>query len=131
MKRILFNLPVYMLLFCFLPLTAQTTYHVNINNGDDTNDGLKWSTAFESLQTALDKAKARDTVWVSSGIYTPTKKYADKYNDGTPTTDRDCSFIIPDSVVVMGGFPTNPSDIRFRFAELEDEQNHIIRRLIW
>lgn len=97
-------------LFVF-PLTAQKVYHVNINNGNDANDGLKWSTAFKSLQTALNKAKARDTIWVASGIYTPTKKYADKYDDGTPTTDRDCSFIIPDSVVVMGGFTANPTDM--------------------
>jgi hypothetical protein len=99
-----------MLLFCFLPLMAQTKYHVNINSGNDLNDGLKWSTAFKNLQTALDKAEAKDTVWVASGIYTPTKKYADKYRDGTPTTDRDCSFIMRDSVVLMGGFPANPSD---------------------
>lgn len=110
-RKKLLQISILSFLSFTFPLTAQTVYHVNINNGDDTNDGLQWSTAFENLQTALDKAKARDTVWVSSGIYTPTKKYADKYNDGTPTTDRDCSFIIPDSVVVMGGFPTNPSDI--------------------
>ena len=109
MKRTFLKLSIYALSLCFLPAMA-ARYHVNVNNGSDTNNGLKWSTAFETFQAALDEAKANDTIWIASGIYTPTKKYAEKYRDGSLTNERAFSFIIPDGVVVLGGFPANSSD---------------------
>ena len=103
-------LQITMLSFFFITQTmAQNVYHVK-TNGNDNNDGLKWSTAFKTIQAALDEVEAGDTIWVASGIYVPTKKYAEEFKDKTPTTRRTCSFIIPDKVVVMGGFPANPSD---------------------
>ena len=109
-RKLCFILSVYVLSLYALSAIAQTRYHVNMNSGDDTDDGLKWSSAFESLQAALDKVKANDTILVASGVYTPTKKYTEKYKDDTPTTANACSFIIPDNTVVLGGFPANPSD---------------------
>ena len=108
-KRTLLKLSIYALSLCFLPAMA-ARYHVNVNTGADTNNGLKWSAAFETFQAALDKARANDTIWIASGVYTPTKKYAEKYTDDTPTSERAICFIIPDGVIVLGGFPANPSD---------------------
>ena len=109
MKRTFLKISLYTLSLCFLPAMA-ARYHVNVNTGADSNNGLSWSTAFETFQAALDKVKANDTVWIASGIYTPTKKYAEKYRDGSPTDERAYSFIIPDGVVVLGGFPANASN---------------------
>jgi hypothetical protein len=89
-----------------------TRYHVNINSGDDANDGLKWSSAFENLQTALDTAKTGDEIWIAAGTYHPTKKIADVYGKGNlePTNERHRSFMIPKNVKVYGGFPAGATD---------------------
>ena len=89
-------------------------YHVNIHNGDDANNGLKWSTAFENLQTAIDAADDGDEIWIAAGIYHPTKKIADVYGTAghltTPTSDRHRSFLINRNIQLYGGFQQNPSD---------------------
>ena len=114
MKKILFNISVCALLLCTFPITAQTIYHVNINSGDDANDGLKWSTAFQNLQSAIDVAKAGDEIWIAAGTYYPTKKIADVYGSSgnltTPTNDKHRSFIITKDTKIYGGFPVAASD---------------------
>lgn len=112
MKTTLFRLFAWMLSLCAIPMMAQTRYHVNINNGDDTNDGLKWSTAFENLQTAIDSAKAGDEIWIAAGTYYPTQKIADIYGNGNQeaTNDRHRSFLITKNIRIYGGFPANPTD---------------------
>jgi hypothetical protein len=89
---------------------AQNRYHVNQTTGNDANDGLKWSRAFATLQTALDRAVALDTVLVAQGTYKPTRKYAESFRDGTPTTARDVGFLLHDSVALIGGFPGTVTD---------------------
>ncbi len=109
MKNIL--LFVCALLLCSLPVMA-TRYHVNVNSGDDANDGLKWSSAFENLQAALDMAKADDEIWIAAGTYYPTKKIAEVYGKGNSklTNERHRSFLIPKNVKVYGGFPAKATD---------------------
>lgn len=96
-------------------LTAQTVYHVNGHTGKDTNDGLKWSTAFENLQTAIDSAKVGDEIRIAAGVYHPTEKIADQYGGGrehhaTPTNDRHRSFLIEKDLKIYGGYPANAND---------------------
>lgn len=114
MKRILLIVYFCILSLCILPLSAQKTYHVNINNGNDSNDGLKWSMAFKNLQTAIDSAKAGDAIWVAAGTYHPTQKIAEVYgsngNQSKPTGDRHRSFLIRKDVKIYGGFPAVPTD---------------------
>ncbi|MEP7267614.1 MAG: choice-of-anchor Q domain-containing protein, partial [Saprospiraceae bacterium] len=62
------------------------------------NDGSNWANAFIELQDALLIADACDTIKVAEGTYFPT---------GTPPVpmpDRTVSFVIPESVVVLGGY---------------------------
>ncbi|HNT22143.1 MAG TPA: hypothetical protein PKL70_17025, partial [Saprospiraceae bacterium] len=56
------------------------------------NTGLSWEDAFTDLQVALNACFV-DTICVAAGTYYPA------------VTGRDTSFNIPDSAVVMGGFP--------------------------
>ena len=113
MKKLLFTISVCVLSLCAMPAMA-TIYHVNINGGDDTNDGLKWSTAFENLQAAIEVAQAGDEIWIAAGTYYPTKKIADVYgsagNPLTPTGDRHRSFIITKGTKIYGGFPAKTTD---------------------
>ena len=113
MKRTAFTLFFCALLVYSLPVVA-TRYHININSGDDANDGLKWSTAFKNLQAALNLINDGDEIWLAAGTYHPTKKIADVYgssgNMTKPTGDRHRSFLINKNVSIYGGFPGNPSD---------------------
>ena len=79
-----------MLLTAFTP-AAQNLY-VDIN-ATGPNNGIDWDSAYVDLQDALSNATAGDTVFVAQGVYVPTS-----------TTNRDTSFNIPDSVVVLGGY---------------------------
>lgn len=102
-------------LLCIFSVAGQTIYYVNIQNGKDTNDGLKWSSAFMNLQTAIDSAKAGDEIRVAAGVYLPTEKIARRYggggsNNDTPATDRHRSFLIRKDLKIYGGFPANATD---------------------
>ena len=97
-----------------LPATAQNVFHVNINNGDDSNDGLKWSTAFKNLQPAIDASGKGDIIKVASGTYYPTQKLTEA-NSGSndhsePTYDPICSFLLRKDLKIYGGFPSNATD---------------------
>ena len=98
-----------------LQAVAQTVYHVNINSGDDSNNGLSWNTAFQNLQAAIDVAENGDEIWIAAGVYHPTKKIADVYGSGgnetTPTGDRHRSFMIRKNVKIYGGFPATATGV--------------------
>ena len=109
------------LFFCLSAFTfsavSQNTplaYYVNIHNGNDTNNGLSWSSAVKSLQIAIDKAVKGDTIKVAAGIYRPTKKMAEVYNTNSPiiypTNDRHRCFLIKKDILLYGGFPAEVID---------------------
>ena len=110
----LLQISVLSLSLFVLPAFAQDVFHVNINNGDDTNDGLKWSTAFKNLQQAIDAAGKGDTIKVAGGIYHPTKKITEVKGGNTnplePTDDLCRSFLLRKDLKIFGGFPSNATD---------------------
>ncbi len=63
-------------------------------------DGLSWDTAFIELQSALDVVAEDDTVTainVAEGIYKPSART-------DPLDARTATFLLPDGVVLRGGF---------------------------
>lgn len=72
-------------------------YYVDINAPAGGN-GYNWSTAFNDLHQALNRVhsplncEAVDTIFVAQGTYYPA------------ATGKDTSFVLTDSVVVMGGY---------------------------
>ena len=96
------------------PEIAQSVYYVNINTGDDSNDGLSWSSAFKNLQPAIDAAIQGDTIKVTAGTYLPTEKMAEVYNEEAttvlPTNDRHRSFLIKKEIHLYGGYPADATD---------------------
>ena len=109
---------LFICLFAF-SATARTeivpcAYYVNSNNGDDSNDGLSWSSAFKNLQTAIDVVMQGDTVKVAAGTYLPTKKMAEVYDEEAtivlPTNDRHRSFLIKKEINLYGGYPADATD---------------------
>ncbi|MDD2198244.1 MAG: gliding motility-associated C-terminal domain-containing protein [Bacteroidales bacterium] len=73
-------------------------------DGSDTNDGLTWENAFQTIQYAIDQAYADGggEVWVAQGTYSPTA-YLSDYS-GLQTNDEYMSFIMYSGVDVYGGF---------------------------
>ena len=111
-------LQIALLTFSLLALpaatSAQKVLYVNINNGDDDNDGLKWSTAFKNIQPAIDAAGSKDVVYVAKGTYYPTKKLSGviggEIDPSTPTTDVSRSFLLKRDIKIYGGFPAYSTD---------------------
>lgn len=46
-----------------------TTYYVDGANGNDANNGLRWETAFKTIQHAVDVAESWAKIYVRSGTY--------------------------------------------------------------
>ena len=69
------------------------------SSGNDAADGKTWTTAFQTLQKALDMAIAGDQIWVAKGTYKPTKKAG-----GDNNTNRDMAFLLKADVKIYGGF---------------------------
>ena len=69
-------------------------------NATGENDGKSWEDAYINLADALDDAEEEDQIWVATGIYYPTAG-----------NNRTMSFIIPNGVEILGGFPNtgNPN----------------------
>lgn len=79
-----------LILACALTAQAQIFVRSGANG-----DGSSWQNAFGDLQSALHAARqaAPVQIWVAGGKYLPTS-----------TGDRNASFVIPDGVVLLGGF---------------------------
>lgn len=101
-----FLLPV---IICVLLFSAQLAKSQNVfyvkTDGNDSNDGLSWETAFASVQKGIDMsfgAGGSHEVWVAHGTYHPTEYLSDYF--GQQSTDVYKSFIMYSGVNVYGGF---------------------------
>ena len=86
-------------------------WYVDDDHPNTTQDGGLWSTAFNSLQDALDQASAwnalsvvnRSEIWVAEGTYYPSKYI----NPSSSTAPAAKTFIVPVNTRVIGGFQGN------------------------
>ena len=100
----------FLLVLClsFSQINAQDVIYVDssaTSGGDETS----WATAYNDLQDAISGANAADTIWMAAGTYKPTS-----------TTNRDTSFVIPDSVAVYGGFSGSEGSLDERDWEINE-----------
>jgi len=89
------------LLVCLM-LTCSTfgeTIFVKTNASGE-NDGESWEDAFTDLVDALEEAEEGDQIWVAAGTYYPTN-----------STNRTISFVLPNGVEILGGFPNSGEPI--------------------
>ena len=93
------------------------------DGGDDANDGLSWTTAFASVQTAIDAAASAAAtsggmgeVWIAEGTY-----YPNDYLDGANKSIL--SFRMRDGVNVYGGFAGT--------EEFKDERTYYADQKPW
>lgn len=66
--RILQAISVFALFFCLSPASWAVTYYVS-TSGKDTNSGTSLSYPFRTIQRAVDKAIAGDTINIRGGTY--------------------------------------------------------------
>ena len=86
---------------CSVGAAESSRWHVNAS-AQSPQDGLSWKTAYSSLQSALEKAKSGDEIWVAGGTYIPH------------ATDRNVSFQLKKNVAVYGGFAGTETDFSQR-----------------
>lgn len=82
---------------CIGSIKAQNLY-VDSASSCSNCAGLSWATAFTSLQNAISIASGGDTIFVAKGTYYPDE------GSGISNNDRNVSFEIPDSVILLGGY---------------------------
>jgi hypothetical protein len=82
-----------------------TTVYFVKTDGNDSNDGLSWTTAFATVQHGINEAHSATgnaEVWVAHGTYYPTECLSDA--NGQQTADVFKSFIMYAGINVYGGF---------------------------
>ncbi|WP_028526985.1 right-handed parallel beta-helix repeat-containing protein [Runella limosa] len=87
------------------------------SDGDDSNDGLTWSTAFQTLQRALDFACSGKQIWVAKGTYYPNSGYGG---------GRYVHFEMKNGVAIYGGFAGTETTLSERVAALIHTTNATI-----
>ena len=87
-------------LMLFLSLaTFSRSFCVNSNLTTGANDGHFWTTAFFSLQLAIDASQNGDTIKVAGGTYTPP---------GSSITNS--SFVLKSGIIILGGYSPSTGD---------------------
>jgi predicted outer membrane repeat protein len=92
------------------PAASQPIIYVNANATGSVHDGKSWSTAYTSLQDALNRAAntaGGDQIWIAQGTYVPSQIYAPNGVVGGIsglTVDQLKTFNIPDNTELYGGF---------------------------
>jgi len=86
-------------LLIFLSFSVSANIHFVNNSATGNNDGSSWTHAYTDLQSAISASLSGDTICVAAGIYHPD------------TVARNKPFLIPDGVVVLGGFSGSELDI--------------------
>jgi len=94
----------FLLLFGALNLSLQAA-RIYVKAGA-AGDGTSWTTATGNLQEALESAIKGDEIWVSKGVYFPTKEH-----------NRKISFIIKDGVALYGSFVGSETNVGERIIE--------------
>jgi hypothetical protein len=80
---------ISILLASMLPLSARArTFHVDAIKGDDRNDGLTLTTAFQRIQKATDVVKPGDEVIIQPGVYFGPVELRAKGTKDTPIVFR-------------------------------------------
>ena len=91
----------YLLAFLFFSISALAVTRFVKPTASGTADGLSWANASASLQDMINASANGDEVWVASGTYLPTLDVA---GNGTPSDNRNKTFLLKSGVSVYGGF---------------------------
>lgn len=120
-KACILRLISIIILTCLsISLNAQTTYYVDINNGNDNNVGTDLTNAWKTIHKANQTLEAGDTVYIRGGTYSISGIGINPSNsgvEGKPITytnynDEDVRFIGADNtcwaVKIFGGIQDSP-----------------------
>ncbi|MGD8782323.1 MAG: T9SS type A sorting domain-containing protein [Ignavibacteria bacterium] len=112
------------ILFIVIPLFAQFAYSQTIiyvnTTASGSNDGTSWSSAYTSLQSALDNAVSGNQIWVAAGTYIPTSSY------DLTNSSRYYHFRLINGVELYGGFAGTEAAVSERTNFRSGEANETI-----
>jgi hypothetical protein len=74
-------------------------------------DGSSWADASADVQAMINVSIINDEVWISSGIYKPSK---DPFGNASPSDTRDKTFFVKDGVKIYGGFAGTETNLSER-----------------
>lgn len=100
----------------FQAMPAERIRYVR-TDGNDANDGLSWTTAYKSVQKAINELAEQSgvpgEVWIAAGTYQPTELIS---GSGTPALFR-----MYDGISLYGGFSAqNPEDSKAERKKVEN-----------
>ena len=81
--------------------TSAADWYVRVG-GNDGAAGSAWSTAFATVQKAIDEAASGDTIRIGAGVYLPTQQ------TGSTTRTKTFRLFRFDELAIRGGYPANP-----------------------
>ena len=100
--------------FAGFALSARaTTFYVSAISGNDTNSGLSWAEAKQTIQGGVDAASTNDTVLVTNGVYNAGGKSAPGHSS-VVTLTWSCIFSPPDWIVLPVGGEQDASKTKDR-----------------
>ena len=117
MKKIL------LLTFSILALFSATSFALTIyvdHSATGLNNGINWTNAYTSFQSALDAAVDDDEIWVAKGTYNPN------YDYGLGGGSRYYHFRLKNGVSIYGGFAGTETSLGERTDFGEGEINETI-----
>jgi len=82
------------------------TYHISVDSGNDSNDGLTIETAFQTISKAADFVKPGDTILVYPGIY---RERICPVNSGSSTAGIKYISVEKGKAIIRGSVTWEPS----------------------
>jgi len=109
------SVTLFFLCFSLTAVLAENTYYVKEGGGNSMpRDGAGWSTAFVTLQEALEIAGENDRIYMASGTYYPSSYTgiveSEESEGNYALTERDYTFLINKTIHIYGGFNKDGSE---------------------
>ena len=83
--------------------TSGDTQTIRYVKEGGSGNGMSWATASGDIQLMMNQLRGQESqIWIAAGKYKPIYRYD---TGGSSPTSRLASFVLRDSITLIGGFP--------------------------